>query len=379
MARKNVARDLLWPTDTKIVIRACFLYVGQGSSILLLIRDGDLYRAVLIDSNLDTAAGGIDVPRMLLELLEDNTLHLFINTHPHDDHLKGIKRIHEELSVENVWHSGHVPSKKYGEHHPELVALIDAVKKKNKDAVRELEGSNTALDLLDAKAHVLAPAVHVKDDVNDEDPDVRYRRIHENCAVIRFSVGLGDGSLLVTGDADLCAFQAHITEYHKDHLPSTILDASHHGSRTFFVDDEEDEPYMDALEAINPQWVVVSAPTVEESRHCHPHEFAMKLYREHVGADHVLHTGKERETFFFDIFEDGTVSEAQSDNGDLADEYGLSAKGDGDDNGGGSNGGGGGGTKDSAGPFKRPAAPSDPQPRRYARARTSKATRCDKA
>lgn len=368
MAKNNVARDLLWPTDTTIVIRVCFLYVGQGSSILLLVRDGDRHRAVVIDCNLDTAAGGIDVPRMLLDLLEDKTLYLFINTHPHDDHLKGIKQIHDSLTVENVWHSGHVPSKKFGKHHPELVALIKAVEKKSKDAVRELSGSNTALELLDAKAHVLAPADHVKDDVNDEDPDVRYRRIHENCSVIRFSVGTGDGSVLVTGDADLRAFENHITKYHKDHLPSTILDASHHGSRTFFVEDEKDEPYMDGLEAINPTWVVVSAPTVEESRHCHPHEFAMKLYREHVGDNNVLHTGAERETFYFDIFQDGTVSECQSDEGDLAEEYGLTSD---DDDGGnsGSGGGGGGGSKDAGGPFKRPAAPSDPQPRKYAEAR----------
>ena len=42
--------------------------------------------------------------------------------------------------------------------------------------------------LFDAKYYILAPADHVKDEVNEEEADARYRRIHENCAVLRFGV-----------------------------------------------------------------------------------------------------------------------------------------------------------------------------------------------
>lgn len=359
MAQKNTARDTLWPTDTKIVLRVCFLYVGQGSSILVLVRDGKNYRGLIVDSNLDKTNGGIDVPAMLKDLFSDGKLYAFVNTHPHDDHLNGVKQIGDALTVENVWHSGHIPSKKYGSHHPDLQKLIDSVKKRNgANAITEIDGSRSPETLFDAEVHFLAPAEHVKDDVNEEEADARYRRIHENCAVLSF--GKGDSSILITGDADLVAFREHITDYHKDRLKAFVLDASHHGSRSFFMENEGDDPYLDALEAIDPEYVVISAPTSEESRHDHPHDDALELYNDRVGADNVLHTGKDRESFFFDIYEDGTHSGPQNDGGKLAEDYGLDKDDDGSDD------GGSGGKEDKAtGPFVRPSEPGEYKPRKY--------------
>jgi beta-lactamase superfamily II metal-dependent hydrolase len=359
MSEQNSAKNILWPTNYNIVLRVCFLYVGQGSSILVIVRDGSAYHALLVDSNLDRGNGGIDVPKMLKDLLPNETLYAFVNTHPHDDHLCGVKEIRETLEVENVWHSGHIPSKKYGSQHPELQKLIDKVEKKHgKDAITEIDGSRSPETLFDIEVNFLAPARHVKDDVNDESPEVRYRRIHENCSVLRF--GKSGSYVLITGDADLVAFRDNITDYHKDRLPAYVLDASHHGSRSFFVDQEGDEPYLNALETIDPEYVVVSAPTQKESRHGHPHEDAMRLYADHVGEENVLHTGDERETFFFDVYEDGTRSGPQTDDGKLAEDYGLDKEDDGDD-------GGGSGGKDRAatGPFIRPDGPGEYKPRKY--------------
>ena len=81
MNKDSVAYKMLWPTDTKIVVRVCFLYVGQGSSILVLVRDGKDYRGFLADVNMDKKNGGIDVPKMLEALLPDGKLRGFINTH----------------------------------------------------------------------------------------------------------------------------------------------------------------------------------------------------------------------------------------------------------------------------------------------------------
>jgi beta-lactamase superfamily II metal-dependent hydrolase len=354
----NTARNILWPTDTRVLVRVAFLYVGQGSSILVLVRDGTTYRALLIDCNLDKTNGGIDVPALVKDLLSGDDLHAFVNTHPHDDHLRGVKEISSAVTVANVWHSGHVPSKKYGTYHPDLQKLIDDVKKRNGDAaVVEIDGSRTPRDIFDAKVYFLAPAEHVKDDVNEEEADTRYRRIHENCAVLRF--GKETAWMLITGDADLVAFRDHITEYHKDRMRSFVLDASHHGSRSFFKGNEEDEPYLDALKAIDPEYVVISAPTADESPHDHPHDDALKLYRDHVGENNVLHTGKERETYYFDIFDDGSKSGPQTDKGKLAEDYGLGK----DDDDGGDDGGSKG--LSSTGPFVRPDGPGRHEPRKY--------------
>lgn len=128
---------------------------------------------------------------------------------------------------------------------------------------------------------------------------------------------------MITGDADRDAWEKHITHYYKERLSSTVLSAPHHGSRNFFRYQEKDEPYLDALHQISPTYVVVSAPTSEESQHDHPHDDAISLYIEQVkDEDNVLHTGKRRHSFICDIFRDGELA-IQEDNGLLTEEYGL--------------------------------------------------------
>lgn len=359
MAATNTARDTLLPTDTTIVVRVVFLYVGQGSSILVLFRKDGAYKALLVDTNLDRKANGLDVPKLMKDLLDGDDLHAFVNTHPHDDHLTGVKELSETVTISEVWHSNHKPSKKHGERYDDLLDVID---KLDESKVKILAGSRSADALGDGEIHVLAPAEYVNDDVNDEDPDVRYARIHENCAVLK--VGKDPGWVLITGDADLCAFKNRITDYHEDHLAAQVLDASHHGSRSFFMECEGDDPYKDHIEAISPAFVIVSAPKQSESRHDHPHDDAIELYEEYA---EVLHMGPKRECFICDIREDGTIDDPVSDDGKLVESYGLSDEDDGDDDDGdGGNGGGGGGKTEKRGPFVTPTGPAAPRDGRYA-------------
>ncbi|MFN3191480.1 MAG: hypothetical protein ACE361_13240 [Aureliella sp.] len=349
----NTARRIIWPSDTNVLVRTVFLYVGQGSSTLFLVRNGTTYDCWLVDINLDAAAGGIDVPKLMKDLLGKDSLRGFVNTHPHDDHLIGVSELHETLSgIDEVLHSNHKPSKEHGSKHDDLLEVIKKVKKAG-GTETILEGSRSSVTIGDASYHVLAPAKYVTDDVNDETPEKRKQRIHEHCGVIKF--GTDSTWVVVVGDADMAAFQNHITDYHKDRLAAFALAGSHHGSRTFFMNREGDDPYLDGLEAIDPTYTFISAPTRKESRHNHPHEEAMKLYREHCGKDNVFHLGNERLSYIVDIFADGSHSEAGDDGGDLSAEYGLA---DDDVN-----------VKSQAkstGPFVRPKSPTgDRVPRRY--------------
>lgn len=317
----NVAKDVLWPTDPNILIRVAFLYVGQGDSQVVIIRDGTAYKTLVVDINRDKEGnGGISVPRLMKDLLahQDGRLDVFVNTHPHNDHLDDITELSESVDIQEIWHSGHVPGKQHQDSFKELKAVVKKVKKKyGEEAEIELEGSRSAKSIGDAEYYVLAPAAHVKDDISDESDDTRYRRIHEQCAVLKF--GKGDTWVMLTGDADRDAWEKHITEYHKKRLPAQILSAPHHGSKTFFRYDDDD-PYLDALQAIAPTYVVISAPKSSESPHEHPHDDAVKFYEDQVGADNVLHSGKNRESYICDIFDDGTFH-IQADTL-LVDEYG---------------------------------------------------------
>jgi hypothetical protein len=306
-----------------------------------------------VDTNLDRKNGGIDVPRLVSDLVGDGKLRGFVNTHPHDDHLNGITELSDAVSIDEILHSGHIPSKKYGSRYGDLTKVIEKV---TEDGGTEtiLEGSNSAVAIGDAFYHVLAPAEYVTDDVNEEEADARRARIHEQCGVIKF--GANDDWILIPGDSDRAAFENHITEYHKDNLPAFALAAAHHGSRTFFKEKEDDEAYLDGLQAIDPDYVFVSAPTQEESQHDHPHDDAIELYESHVGEDNVFHMGAERFTFIVDIYRDGGHGEIGNDDGTLAEEYGLEDEEEKNKTEG----------AKAAGPFVRPKeATGDRTPRKY--------------
>ncbi|MDP9471864.1 MAG: competence protein ComEC [Chloroflexota bacterium] len=329
----NVARDLLWPTDPEILVRVVFLYVGQGSSTLLLCADGDTYQTLLLDINLDEKRGGIDVPRLMEDLLDGDSLDVFVNSHPHNDHLYGLDKLRESVTIEAIWHSGHVPS----EDHDEVYALLVDALTEVEDAggeIEELDSSRTAKVIGEVECYVLAPAEHVQDAIEDETPKVRDERIHEYCAVLR--VGAGDTWVMLPGDADRDAWENHITDYWEEEgkVQAAVLAAPHHGSRSFFKHDESDESYLLALEAIAPEYVVISAPAQEESLHGHPHDDAVELYADQVDEDNILHTGAAKHSFICDIFRDGT-HQILPDDGQLTDAYGLTGETGDDSDGGG--------------------------------------------
>lgn len=318
----NVAREVIWPLNHNILVRVVFLYVGQGASAIVLVADGGTYKTLLVDINHDLATSGIDVPKLLADLLEDegSLLGVFVNTHPHNDHLGGVIELSDTIKIGEVWHSGHNPGKDHGDAYENLQKVIKKVKDAGSSET-ELLGSSNPKGIGEASYYVLAPAEYVVDDIEGETPDARYRRIHEQCAVIKF--GSDPNWIMITGDSDRDAWEKHITNYHGDRLSAAILGAAHHGSRTFFRYDEEDEAYLDGLRGIAPNYVVISAPRQDESQHGHPHDDAVQFYADEVGADSVLHTGENRHSFICDIFRDQEIS-IQPDNGVLVDEYSTS-------------------------------------------------------
>lgn len=317
----NKAQDIIIPKQSGI-FRMVLLYVGQGDAILLVVPDGDKYRYVLIDTNNDKKNDGIEVKRLLKDLLGTKKLDVFINTHPHEDHLRGIKEIHDEVGIKEVWHSGHKPGKKHDDAYKEMTDVIKDIGESKEfvlfgtNDLNKIRNSDKETEVIkkigDIDFQVISPAEYVADDVQDEKPEVRYQRIHEHCAVIRFSYGNDEtkNHVLITGDSDKTAWKEHITNFHKDHLDSRVLSASHHGSRTFFKDSEEDEDvYENHIKKIKPDYVIISAPKKFESKFDHPHDDAIKLYKKHVEDDeNVIHQGKNRECVISDINSEGKLS-----------------------------------------------------------------------
>ncbi len=321
-SRDNIAKKLLKPNVGELC--AAFIYVGQGESTLFMIPKGDDHISALIDCNLSQKLDAIAVHKLLADLLEDGryekgkpVLDYFVNTHPHQDHTSGIKQISEVCHIKNVWHSGHEPRGEHAEAFEELKAVIKSVKKEGGE-VCELQGTREVTMLGDAEVNILAPAEYVAQDIEDEDDDTHYNRIHEHCAVLR--VSYKECRIMITGDSDKKAWQAHIS-YHHERLPSDILSASHHGSRTFFkTSEDDDEPFEEHLHEIDPSYLVISAPKQNESPHEHPHDDALTLYKKRVKSNDILHMGKKRDCFILKISQAGIWS-INPDGGELVKAY----------------------------------------------------------
>jgi competence protein ComEC len=338
----TVAEKIIKPNRAGI-FRTVFLYTGQGESTLLVIPTGTSitdYMYVLVDSDRDKEPNEIDLVQMFKDLFKSSgELNTFINTHPHNDHIGGIKEVYNEIGFKEVWHSNHRPGPKHKDKYEDLKYVIEKVGKTNEyflfgtddlNAVRTSGDVKISKKLGNIDYQVLSPAKYLWEDINDEDQDTRDDRIHEQCGVIKFTYGTDAKSILITGDSDKAAWKDHITEHHKDNLPSYVLSASHHGSRSFFKKGKDDkEAYETHIENIKPIYLVISAPKQDESPYGHPDDDALELYKKHIEEDNILHLGKNLESLIVDIDADGTV-EVKVDK-ELVEEYGKGDDDEGDD------------------------------------------------
>ncbi|MBS1773952.1 MAG: hypothetical protein JST82_13930 [Bacteroidetes bacterium] len=317
----TTAEKIIKPTKAK-VFRTIFLYTGQGESTLMVIPTGDGkddYIYVLLDSDLDKEPNEIDLVAMFKDLFKNSgELSTFINTHPHKDHMGGIKTIYDDIGFKELWHSNHTPGGEHDSAYKDFKYVLKKVGKENEYHLLATKKKNT-IDKTDGTAitkklglieyQVLSPAEYLCDEIDEADANERNNRIHEQCGVMKFTYGSTAKSIIITGDSDKCAWKDHITETHKADLPADVLSASHHGSRSFFKTSEDDnDVYEDHIEEISPDYVIISAPKQKDSPHDHPHDDAMKLYKKHVkDEENVLHLGSKPYSVIVDIDDKGNI------------------------------------------------------------------------
>jgi beta-lactamase superfamily II metal-dependent hydrolase len=319
-------------------VKVIFVDVGQGDCTLLQLPDGrfmlvDIYRC---------PDHGIDVFKLLEDVLPEGSdgrrkLDILAITHAHDDHITGIGELYERFEIEWLWVPQHEDRKQIAKHFGDYQAVVD---KHPEDKVLRPQGSRTPLNEKDPDCYSLGGGVTFRcfsppgyieiDESLDEEKAKQV--VHENCLVLK--IEHAGHSAVLTGDSDVACWK-RVEDYYPaetkaDVLDADVLHASHHGSRTFVKESDEDsEPWLDVLQLISPAKVVVSVG--ENNRHDHPDEDMMAIYREESGDDGVHETRLDG-TLVFE-FETGQLI---ADTGTYRDAYGW------DDN----DGGGGDGNGD---------------------------------
>lgn len=335
-----------------------FANVGQGDCTLIRLPD-DEYMLVDVFRCPDH---GIDIFQLLDDVLPEagdgrKRLKYLVVTHAHDDHITGIGELYDRYAVEWLWLPQHEDRKQIAKHFGEYQRVEE---EHPDDKTYRPQGSRSPLDVdlgegVSVRCFSPPGYIEIEDTLSDEDAK---DLVHENCLVIRLSY---EGvSVMLTGDSDVVCWK-RVVDYYKGRpdnetgtevLDSTVLHASHHGSRTFIKEDGEDsEAWLDALETIDPEAVVVSVG--EDNRHDHPHEDMMEAYRDQSGVDNV-HETRETGTVVLTVESESTWDlELDGEDGHYATSYSWSDDDDdGDPDDGGSGGGGG----------KAAAVPPPPQP-----------------
>lgn len=280
-------------------LEVTFIDVGQGDSTLIALPNGEY---MLVDV-CRCAGNGIDTFKLLDDVLPSNgdgrkKLAYLVVTHAHDDHITSIGDLYDRYAVEWLWLPQHEDRKQIAKHFGEYQRVIDA---HPKERIYRPQGSRSPLDVdlgAGVSARCFSPPGYIEIDealTEEEAKDV----VHENCLVLRIS--FAGVSVMLTGDSDVACWR-RIVDYYADRpaeetgtevLQATVLHASHHGSRTFFkAAGEDSEPWLDALETIDPDAIIVSVG--ENNRHNHPHQDMIDAYEEQAGSEHVhetRHTG----------------------------------------------------------------------------------------
>jgi competence protein ComEC len=274
-----------------------YINVGHGHSTLIK-APGERY--VLVDIH-RCPGQGIDLFRLLDDVLpvgDDGRqrLDVLVITHVHDDHITGIGDLYDRYQIVELWLPQHAKKlqtvtgsyqefERVQEEHPD-------------EQTRWPKGSRTIWATLgdggEVSVRCFSPPGYIDPEEELEDDEAK-QLVHENCIVLKLTYA--DYSVMLTGDSNKACWE-RVVSYYKNRtdpvgvevLQAQSLQASHHGSRSFMKDNKEDEPYLEALELIEPEHIVISVGP--DSKHDHPHDDMVEVYEDSVGADNVLQTCK---------------------------------------------------------------------------------------
>jgi competence protein ComEC len=225
---------------------------GQGDAFLFHFPGGE---NVLVDSGTGKSAGKL-VSR--LRALGVRKIDLAVASHPHEDHIGGMKDVINSFEVGKVWDSG------YNHGSSVQKEMLEAIRGKKIRFGRPRPGFVEKIG--EGRIEVLAP----KSPVSGTDSDA-----NNNSLVIR--VSYGDVSFLMTGDIE--------EEGRRQAGPfprSTVLKVSHHGSGNG-TDDK-------LMRDVRPQIAILSYG--KNNSYGHPHKSVLKLLEKYETPSYSTASGE---------------------------------------------------------------------------------------
>ena len=229
-----------------------FINVGQADCIALKLPDA---KVCLID------CGTSDSSKELVKYLKkyivkkDNIIEYFIVTHPHADHLGGMKEIFENFEIKELLTPQIFQDTHDGENYAyynQYLQLIEFAQKENSQ-LNYIDYKQEPIVGVDYKIEFLSPFDNVKN-VNDYSP------------IILFN--LKTKKYVFTGDAEEETEKNILNYYGKEKLKDIdVLKVGHHGSQTSST--------TDFIYNLSPEYSIISCGRYNE--YGHPHNKVLKV------------------------------------------------------------------------------------------------------
>lgn len=301
-----------------------FYLINCGSGLMHLIIFPD-NTVMLFDCNVTCENEG-DIIRFLDRHIpakydEDSKraekfIDIFVNSHRDEDHYRGLKKINENFKIKSIWDSGQSGANTDSSDYNYYMYLRRELKKKSEDNLLVPIPSNAKMKTIDAvDVYCLAAEA---DFVYQDDTTIleHAAKIQHTNSMVLLMVYRGR-KLLLTGDSDWKSWKEQIVSNFADIVPNyqntDILIASHHGSRSFFTDEETidvdkypDTTYIESIELVNPTITLISCADYDYKNYHLPNKEAMDLYKKHTsGGIDQIHTTHDKGNLCGYIDKDG--------------------------------------------------------------------------
>lgn len=253
-----VANDV--EITSEIVLKVHYLDVGQGDSIFIELPNK---KTMLIDASISEAS------ETIIDYIEDlnySKIDYLIATHPHSDHIGGMKDVVNNFNLGLIYMPKVVTTTKTYE------SLLQAISDKGMKIKTAKAGLNM-IDENDLKVEVLAPNKDSYEDLN-------------NYSIV-LKITYKDRSFIFMGDAEKLS-EDEIT----GNVESDVIKIGHHGSSS--------SSSAGFLKRVNPSLAVISVG--ENNDYNHPTETVLKrlqknnikVYRTDLNGNIILTTDGEK-------------------------------------------------------------------------------------